>query len=90
MREFGLPEETCQNYEAKDNALPVCSAEQRCMNCAGPPPADRSAKGNCWAVNKHDSWKVSQHGSVRGAEKMKAEIFARGPIACGVDATPKL
>ncbi len=27
---------------------------------------------------------------VTSAEKLKAEIFARGPLACGIDATDKL
>ncbi len=25
-----------------------------------------------------------------GADKIKAEVFARGPVACGIDATPAL
>jgi cathepsin X len=33
---------------------------------------------------------VTEHGLVNGAARMKAEIFARGPISCGIDATPKL
>ncbi|XP_066294749.1 cathepsin Z-like [Branchiostoma lanceolatum] len=34
-------------------------------------------------------YKVSQYGSVKGAARMKAEIYARGPIGCGIDVTDK-
>jgi len=40
-------------------------------------------------VKNYTNWKVSEHGTVRLAAHMKAEIFARGPIACGIDATSK-
>ena len=33
---------------------------------------------------------VSEHGRLHGAHAMKAEIFARGPISCGISATQKL
>lgn len=32
----------------------------------------------------------NRYGAVHGASAMRAEIFARGPIACGVDAEPLL
>ena len=33
---------------------------------------------------------VSEYGDCSGYDKMKAELFARGPISCGIDATVNL
>jgi cathepsin X len=33
---------------------------------------------------------VSEHGTLTGAAKMKAEIYARGPISCGIYANKAL
>ena len=86
----GVPEETCQADQAKNPDQFSCSPIQKCQNCAPPSGAKPGDKGNCWAQSKYPVWKVTQYGSVSGAEKMKAEIFARGPISCGIDATLKL
>lgn len=86
----GIPEDSCQQYVAKDPKSFSCSAIQNCQNCAWPPPAaNESGAAGCWAQPTFKKWKVSQYGSVSGAAKMKAEIFARGPIGCGVHATTK-
>jgi len=54
------------------------------MNCAG-----FDDDNHCWAVESYPKWKVKEFGIVRGADKMKAEIYARGPVGCGIDATAK-
>ena len=33
---------------------------------------------------------VSEHGRVSGADAMRAEVYARGPISCTIDATAGL
>ena len=82
----GIPEETCQNYEAKDPESFECSDIQRCKNCHFNSATKTS---DCWATPKYPVWKVPQYGPVSGADKMKAEIFLRGPISCGIQSTPK-
>ena len=44
----------------------------------------------CTEVTKHPTYWVGDYGSVSRADRMKAEIFTRGPIGCGIDATSKL
>jgi len=84
----GIPEDSCQVYVAKDAADPDCSAIEKCENCQGPPPAaGESGASGCWSVTKFPKWKVSEYGSVSTASKMKAEIYMRGPIGCGIEAT---
>lgn len=79
----GIPEMGCQVYEALNPAHFSCSPEQNCMNC-GP------GTNNCWAVKTFKKWRVSQFGMIKGPDAMKKEIFARGPISCGIMATNKL
>eukprot|EP01111_Echinosteliopsis_oligospora_P018086 TRINITY_DN810_c0_g1_i1.p1 TRINITY_DN810_c0_g1~~TRINITY_DN810_c0_g1_i1.p1 ORF type:complete len:290 (+),score=74.52 TRINITY_DN810_c0_g1_i1:66-935(+) len=79
INENGIPEESCAPYQAV-NGLD-CSPT--CKTCWG-------FNETCNAVTNYTLWKVSEYGSVSGADNMKAEIYARGPIACSIDATSKL
>ena len=59
------------------------------MNCV---PGNTSATftpGVCSKQTDFTMYYVSEFGPVRGIEAMKSELYARGPISCGVDATPK-
>jgi cathepsin X len=38
-------------------------------------------------VDNPKKWFLKNFGYVAGAEKMKQEIFERGPITCGIEAT---
>jgi hypothetical protein len=48
--------------------------------------------GQCYQIPtaNYTHYKVSQYGRVSGVQNMMAEIFARGPISCGVAATDGL
>jgi len=78
VAENGIPEVTCQAYEAKDN---TCSPENTCRNC------DPSTK-KCFAVTKYPVIEIDQYGTVTGDAAIQAEIFARGPVAAYIDADP--
>jgi len=82
----GIPEMGCQVYQALDPPHASCTPIQQCANCAWNPDFTQ----NCWAVSSFTRWYVSEFGAVRGPDKMKKEIFARGPISCQLMATNAL
>jgi cathepsin X len=87
-KEAGIPHESCSNYMATDTTCRAgkVSAKNKpeCYTCS---PSGTPA---CKAIKKFKKLRVSEYGVCSGYGKMKAEIFARGPISCGVDATDKM
>lgn len=45
-------------------------------------------KDECEAVLSYPNATVAEYGTVIGEEEIMAEVFARGPVACEIDATP--
>ena len=73
----GLVEEGCNPYRAKDQ---TCHPGSQCKTCW-------PGEGGCKPLRHYRRLMVEEHGRVAGREAMKAEIAARGPISCGIDAT---
>lgn len=77
---IGLTDSTCLPYRGMDNSnWGETPCENRmCRDC------DRF--GSCAYVNASETLavKVAQFGQVSGVDAMKAEILARGPIACSM------
>jgi len=81
MQKNGIPDVTCQPYQAKNLE---CGTLGHCYTCE----MDlRHPASKCHAIANHTRYYVSEYGSVSGVDPMKAEIYARGPIACYVRVT---
>eukprot|EP00966_Prymnesium_polylepis_P128019 2960476-Prymnesium_polylepis.1 len=63
----------------------TCTAENVARTCSTFPPS-----GKCVGLSKYPNATISEYGSISGAKAMQKEIFARGPISCGIDASPIL
>jgi len=80
----GIPDSSCEQYVAK-NLDHTSGPIDECKDCRGPPcPEGQDCQENCWAVENYTRYYSKNHYSIRGKDKMKAEIYKNGPIACGV------
>eukprot|EP00937_MAST-01D_sp_MAST-1D-sp2_P006323 g6323.t1 len=86
IHDVGAVDETCQNYQAKD--LGDCQAEHVCINCD--PDKGCYPMGAPAGKNNYTTYRISEYGEVAGADKMVAEVGARGPIACSICVTEEL
>lgn len=80
IRVNGIGPSSCRGFTAQGNGFVNCSAMDRCMNC--------DMNGTCYAISDFPKFGIEENGDVLGVDQMKREIFARGPIVCGVDAGP--
>ncbi|KAK9815670.1 hypothetical protein WJX72_007740 [[Myrmecia] bisecta] len=97
IAQTGLPDQTCQNYEAREFE---CAPYGVCETCDPGSPPQPFLPGTCTVVQSYTKYGVAQYGHVHtgpstdkaGAEvsvvqKLKAEIHGRGPVACGLHVT---
>jgi len=81
MRLFGLPDEGCYNYLAEEQGCPD-SGEGFCINCMM--FGGDTTNARCWPVDSYVKWHVKEYGEVVGEAAIMSEVFARGPVTCGL------
>jgi len=83
----GIPDSSCTQYVAQNLDHFQCNPIDICKDCTWPPPAvNETGQDACWAVD-YKKYYVSSYYSLKGADQMKADIYANGPISCGMDVT---
>jgi cathepsin X len=76
----GLVDETCNNYQAVNQQ---CTPFNECGTCA--------PGGSCSTITSEMKFKISDFGTIPATvDAIRAEIYARGPVSCGIDATAGL
>lgn len=83
----GIPDETCQAYQAKNRPHGEETNLNICENCVPGNTSETFTPGVCYQMTNYTLYWVSEFGPVNGATNMQKEIYARGPISCGIDAT---
>ena len=86
-KKSGIPHESCSNYMAVDT---TCNSNKKVTKSNKPECYTCDPGSGCKQIKQFKKLRVSEFGECSGYDKMKAEIFARGPISCGVDATSKM
>lgn len=71
----GIPDVTCQQYQAKNME---CSAINTCMNC--------DPGTGCYVQANYTKITISEYGSVTGDLNIMSEIYARGPVSAYINA----
>jgi cathepsin X len=74
-RNGGIPDVTCQQYQAKNME---CSAINTCMTC--------DSSTGCYAIDNYPKVTISEYGSTTGDDNIRAEIYARGPVTAYINA----
>jgi len=87
----GIPDDSCQQYKARDSPKRSCDEIHVCEDCKKPVPSPgESGRERCIAIQNYTRYYASEYGKVSGNVNMKKEISSRGPIECGIMATNEM
>jgi cathepsin X len=84
---YGIPHSSCMQYIARNLDKDDYELIDLCRECTPPPPKeDETGIEGCWGV-QYEHYYVSEYYNLSGANNMKKELYANGPIGCGIQAT---
>jgi len=88
----GISYETAQPYlacssDSTEGFCPQVDSTCKAINVARTCGSFSGEGGPCSGLKNYPNATISDYGSISGKDAMMKEIFARGPIACGIDAT---
>jgi cathepsin X len=91
----GISYETANPYiacssESTEGFCPHVDTKCSAVNIARTCGSFDHEGGACNGLSSYPNATIAEYGSVSGKSSMMKEIFARGPIACGIDANPLL
>jgi len=91
----GISYETSNPYlacssESKEGICPHGDWSCTPMNVAKTCSTFLASGGSCAEIAKYPNVMIGDYGSISGVSAMQKEIYARGPIACGINANPIL
>jgi len=87
--ETGQPYIACSS-DSKEGFCPHVDSTCKPSNVARTCGSFSQEGGPCHGLSNYPNITISSYGSITGADAMMKEIFARGPISCGIDANPLL
>ena len=83
MNQNPITDSSCAPYQALSHIEGlVCNSQAICKDC--------QPNGNCFVPNAYNTYRVGEYGSLPSLNvtAMQNEIYARGPITCGIDCGP--
>jgi len=91
----GISYETAQPYlacssDSQEGFCPHVDTTCKAVNVARTCGGFSQEGGPCSGLAAYPNISISDYGSVSGADAMMKEIYHRGPISCGIDATALL
>jgi len=91
----GISYETSQPYlacssDSKEGFCQHVDTSCKAINVARTCGSFSKEGGDCSGLSTFPNATIEDFGSISGKEAMMKEIYARGPIACGIDANPLL
>jgi hypothetical protein len=78
LEKYGIPDESCQNYQGVDPAKESCTGVGFCGYCSG-----SVFDFKCSEFKSYKRWKIKTSAFFSGAHNMANEL-ADGPIVCGM------